>query len=773
MEVEPGTARLRIAMLGSRGIPANYGGFETCAEEVATRLAALGHDVTVYCRVPPIDYPGDVYKGVRLVKLPTIRNKYLDTVAHTSLAALHAALRRYDAVIVFGVGNSPQALALRLAGLPVLLNVDGLDWRRAKWPAPARMMLKLAERLAGRAATRTITDSHNVRNYYREQYGIDLEYIPYGANPGKPELNGQLDALGLEPGGYFLYVGRLEPENRVLDLVEAARRAKISRQVVIVGDAPYADEYKAKLHERGEGVVTFPGAIYGKGYWELNHHAHAYVFPVASDGTHPALIEAMACGNPVLARDIPDNRGVGGDAVRYFSTVDELVELMEWVDRGGDDARALGEAARQRVRTHFNWDRVTEDYLRLAREESKGSPAPRVVRGQPEPRAVDWLERAIFGSPGAPPAVTDDELVYQIAIHGLGPLLGERVRRGKLRINPEIDAWLDTQVERNRRRLELLAEDLERVLAAFERDRIEAIPLKGSAMLLDRRDEIGWRPMADLDLLVRHPNQQEIDLAFAHAGYCLPISYSTGLSGLTWKHLHYQYCEHEWPQVDEPGEHPDHPRDVESHPRVVEMMRGIRWDITGWIVNNLKDVGGGRRVPDDRAMTLHLAVHASLSALDSRLRMVQIVDLMRQLERTGPAPVLAAVKKSGSAYHARFVYPALALAARHAGDDRLDAAVEWLRPYVPPEMAAWIECVSYYDLSWVTRKRHPVDEQPWRWATTLRERLRLAFSSAAPLPRDLSGRYSGEGMRAIASWYPAYYRDRLRELTREHELAGD
>jgi hypothetical protein len=279
-------------------------------------------------------------------------------------------------------------------------------------------------------------------------------------------------------------------------------------------------------------------------------------------------------------------------------------------------------------------------------------------------------------------------------------------------------------------------------------------------MLLERPAEIGWRPMADIDLLVRHPVQQEINLAYAHAGYCLPLNYSTGLSGLTWKHLHYQYCEYAWPAVDRPGEHRDHPRDIESHPRVIEMMRGMRWDMTGWIANNLVAVDGVK-IPDDRAMTLHLSVHASISALDSRLRMVQIVDLLRQLERTGPEPVLAAVRKSGALYHARFAYPALALAARHSDEPRLRAAVEWLRAYTPPALAAWLEGVSYHDLSWSTRKRHPVDEDAARWAVTLRERAKLALNAAAPLPRDLSGRYSGEGLRAILGWYPAYYRDRL------------
>ncbi len=185
----------------------------------------------------------------------------------------------------------------------------------------------------------------------------------------------------------------------MLDLVEAARKAKISRTVVVVGDAPYSSDYIAELVERGRDHVTFTGAIYGAGYWELNHHAHAYVFPVASDGTHPALIEAMACGNPILARGIPDNRAVGGDAVRYFDTVDELVELMEWADHGGDDTRRLGEAARARANSEFNWDRVTLDYQKLSIEIRKPSASSRramVATTQSAQALVDWLETLTF-----------------------------------------------------------------------------------------------------------------------------------------------------------------------------------------------------------------------------------------------------------------------------------------------------------------------------------------------------------------------------------------
>lgn len=358
--------RLKIALLGTRGIPANYGGFETCAEELSTRLAALGHDVSVYCRTPHIDYPGDVYQGVRLVKLPTLRTKYTDTIVHSMLSALHAVVRRYDVVFAFGVGNSPACAVLRAGRLPVMLNVDGLDWQRDKWPGLAKRCLRLAEHLAVRVAHRTITDSPNVQAYYREHRRAELDYIPYGADPEPASPNGTLSAHGLEPRGYFLYVGRLEPENHVHDLVAASRLADASRPTVVVGDAPYATDYIASLRRQAGDRVRFTGAIYGSGYWELNRHAYTYVFPVTSSGTHPALIEAMACGNCVLVRDTPDNRNVGGDTVRYFSSVPELTALMRWAESAPAEVERLGALAAERARSLYDWDRVTADYLALA-----------------------------------------------------------------------------------------------------------------------------------------------------------------------------------------------------------------------------------------------------------------------------------------------------------------------------------------------------------------------------------------------------------------------
>ena len=365
----PGGPRgLRVALMGTRGIPANYGGFETAAQELALRLVAAGHDVTVYCRTSYAEWPDDTWRGVRLVTLPTIRNKYLDTPVHSILSALHAIWRRYDVVWMFGVGNSPVCALLRAGRLPVLLNVDGLDWQRDKWPPLAQWCLRGAERVAVRVAHRTITDSPHVQAYYREQRNAELAYIPYGAAPEITAPDGTLDAHGLRAGEYFLYVGRLEPENHVHDVVAAAQAAGSQRPTVIVGDAPYADTYKRTLHRQAGRQVRFTGALYGHAYWELNRHAYTYIFPVQSSGTHPALIEAMACGNCVLVRDTPDNRNVGGDAVRYYSRVEDLSDLMRWAEREPEAVQALGCRAAVRARTWYDWDQVTQAYIDLSRE---------------------------------------------------------------------------------------------------------------------------------------------------------------------------------------------------------------------------------------------------------------------------------------------------------------------------------------------------------------------------------------------------------------------
>jgi glycosyltransferase involved in cell wall biosynthesis len=367
-------ALVRIAMVGTRGVPASYSGFETFVEELGARLVERRHRVTVYCRRHHIRFRGRHYRGMRLVSLPTVRNKYLDTIVHTTLSCFHLLPRAYDIVIMCIAGNSPAAIIPRLGGKRVALNVDGLDWTREKWPGPAKRYLRFAEWLATKFADAVVTDSRSVAAYYREEHGAEAAYIPYGTAVRRPPPGATLARLGLEPGRYLLYVGRLVPENCAHQLVEAFGQLRPGVDVdagmkcVIVGDAPYADAYIAELKGRAGPNVIFPGYLFGDGYWELNSHAAAYVFPSQASGMHPALLEALACGNCTIVADTPTNLETVGDAALPYDHRRGTAALVERLREVLPDAglrAAWGARARAHIAARYSWERTTDQYEAL------------------------------------------------------------------------------------------------------------------------------------------------------------------------------------------------------------------------------------------------------------------------------------------------------------------------------------------------------------------------------------------------------------------------
>jgi glycosyltransferase involved in cell wall biosynthesis len=366
---------MKIAILGTRGIPASYSGFETAAEELASRLTARGHEVTVYCRPHVVDRQLSTYKGARLVHLPTIRNKYLDTLVHTFLSALHAGrVLRPDVALFFIAGNSPLCLLTRRAGIPTLINIDGLDSDRQKWPPLAKAYLRFAERSSPRWADQAITDSHAVAEVFERRYGQRIGVVPYGVQDPGHDGHAVLDELSLEPRRYVLFVGRLEPENNPHLLVEAFSRIDRTRargmKLAIVGGAPYAHDYIKQVQRAGDPRVIFPGYIFGRGYWELQHHAYVFCAPTEVGGTHPVILEAMAAGNCVLVNDHPPNAETVGDAGIYFSGADGVDDLTEQLGRLLDDEGLVStyrERARERAR-RYSWDAVTDRYEQLLTE---------------------------------------------------------------------------------------------------------------------------------------------------------------------------------------------------------------------------------------------------------------------------------------------------------------------------------------------------------------------------------------------------------------------
>lgn len=352
---------MRIALLGTRGIPASYGGFETFAEELSTRLAARGHQVTVYCRARHTD---PVYRGVRLQYLPTVRHKYLDTVAHTFLSTLHLLGRRCDVALYCNAANAVFTWLPRLARMPVALNVDGIERKRKKWNRLARAWYLVSERLATLFPDAVVTDAAAIQDYYRTRYRKTTTMIPYGAETGKVASTEILEKLGLEPGRYFLYVSRMEPENHALEVRQAFERVSTDMKLALVGDAPYSRDYIRQVRRTSDPRIVIPGAIYGQGYRELGSHCFAYVHATEVGGTHPALIEAMGRGALVLYLENAENSEVAGGAGVPFTG--DLAAKMQAVLAMPDPQRqALREQALARVRERYSWDAVTDAYEQL------------------------------------------------------------------------------------------------------------------------------------------------------------------------------------------------------------------------------------------------------------------------------------------------------------------------------------------------------------------------------------------------------------------------
>jgi glycosyltransferase involved in cell wall biosynthesis len=350
---------VRIAILGTRGIPSNYGGFETFAEELATRLAARGHHLTVYCRET---YPAPDYRGVNLVYLPTIRHKYFDTLAHTFLSTFHLLWRRADVALYCNGANAIFTFLPRLFGIPTALNVDGLERKRKKWNRLAKAWYLASEWLATFCPSVVVTDARTIQDYYRRRYRKDSIFIPYGAETERATGRATLDRLGLEEGRYFLYVSRLEPENHPLEVRQAFETLDTPLKLALIGDAPYAAEYIRRVRDTTDPRVVMPGAVYGEGYRELGTHCLAYIHATEVGGTHPALIEAMGRGNLVLYRDTPENVEVAGDAGIPFAA-DGLADRLRLVLAMPENQREeLRRKAADRARACYSWETVTSAY---------------------------------------------------------------------------------------------------------------------------------------------------------------------------------------------------------------------------------------------------------------------------------------------------------------------------------------------------------------------------------------------------------------------------
>lgn len=370
----PSSTSLRIALIGTRGIPAAYGGFETAVEEVGRRLVERGHRVLVYGR--DAGTAGDVHLGMRRVTLPAVRQKALETLSHTALSTVHAVTKaRPDAAFVFNAANSPFLPLLRARRIPVALHMDGLEWRRSKWGPRGKAYYRAAESFGVRQADAIIADAPGIADYYDHQFGVASELIRYGAPLLDAAPSDGIRELGLEPGGYHLVVARFEPENHVREIVEGYAMSAATKPLVVVGSAPYAAEYTAAIDRiaAADPRIRLLGAVYDQDLLDaLYHHASTYLHGHSVGGTNPSLLRAMGAGTAVIAFDVVFNREVLDEQGWYFRTPADVAAAVDAAESDAGAVAAASAAVRRRAADAFSWDDVAATYEDLARRLAAG-----------------------------------------------------------------------------------------------------------------------------------------------------------------------------------------------------------------------------------------------------------------------------------------------------------------------------------------------------------------------------------------------------------------
>jgi glycosyltransferase involved in cell wall biosynthesis len=357
---------MKIAMIGQKGIPATYGGIERHVEEVGTRLASRGHDVSVYCRLYYTKIT-DRYRGVRLLRLPSVRTKHFDTPTHCAISTLDSVFRGYDIVHFHALGPSLFSFMPRVAGARTLVTVHGLDWQREKWGPVASWILKRCEYPAVYFPSKTIVVSRTLQQYFRDKYGVETVVVPNGTNVPTPRVLSKLKKAGLESGEYVLFVGRLVPEKGCHYLIEAFEKLETGAKLVIAGGSSFSNEYVESLKRRASDRVIFLDYVYADTLEELWSNALLVVQPSTLEGLSISLLEGLSYGKCVLVSDIPENLEVVEDCAPSFKSKDvaDLKNKLEMLLGSPELLAVYEKKARRHILNKFTWDGVTNSLEQL------------------------------------------------------------------------------------------------------------------------------------------------------------------------------------------------------------------------------------------------------------------------------------------------------------------------------------------------------------------------------------------------------------------------
>ena len=358
---------MTVAIIGTRGYPYVYSGYETFAKELSERLVAKGVRVKIYCHKNLFtSYPPQV-NGIDLIYIPTIQHKILSQFIHSFLSMMHACCTRTDVILAVNAANGPWGLIANIFRKPACINVDGVEWERPKWKGLGAKYFYYSAWLATKLYRIIITDAEEMRKVYLETFGKDSTVIAYGANIRYPQHPEKLQELQLTPGSYYLIVGRLIPDNNAELLIEGFIAAGSSKKLVIVGDVPYRDNYANKMKEKASDNIIFLGYIKDADLLaELYHHCFAYLHGHAFGGTNPSLLKALAYGCAVMAINTRFSREMlsNGQYGLFFEPNPlSVAQLMQESEQEPEKLAHFRAIAREGLGIKYNWDEVTNAYL--------------------------------------------------------------------------------------------------------------------------------------------------------------------------------------------------------------------------------------------------------------------------------------------------------------------------------------------------------------------------------------------------------------------------
>jgi len=353
--------RLKIALIGARGVAGSYSGIETYYEELGSRLAARGHEVTAYCRnhfTPEVDY----YRGIKVRRLPALRSKHLETISHSLLSTLDSLRRNYDVVQYHAIGSAPLSLIPRAVGFTTVVSVRGLDWQRGKWGRIARAVLKFGERASVRCPHACCVVSAVLQEHFEQQHGVRPHMIP---NAVVPPVRAEADRIrrwGLAKDNYILFAGRISPEKGIDVLLEAMRPYAGRKKLAIAGGSSFTDGYIDHVRSLAFEGVEFLGSVDRATMQELFSNCYAYVLPSVMEGLSISLLEAVSYGCCTITTAIPENLEVVSDCGLSFE-VGNVAELSSQLGRVISDPRFTEDSRRrtaERARSLADWDEVAE-----------------------------------------------------------------------------------------------------------------------------------------------------------------------------------------------------------------------------------------------------------------------------------------------------------------------------------------------------------------------------------------------------------------------------